>query len=111
MLVQTSYMLVMGSGLLFFPNVLLTSFGAANTHEVWIRLFGAVLVAFGSYYYLLVRQENLAFYKATVWGRYWFCGCMIALTAIGIGEMRLYFFAALELSFTVWAHVALRSLK
>lgn len=111
MYVQTLYMLGMGLGFLFIPNQLLPLFGLSVTTEVWIRILGALAAGFSAYYYAMIKQQNLTYYWATVWGRYWFCACMAALTFLGIGEKPLYLFAGLEASFALWAHTALIKLK
>jgi hypothetical protein len=43
-----------------------------------------------------------------VYGRYWFCLCLVVLAAVKVGDPMLYVFAVVETSFTVWTHAALK---
>jgi hypothetical protein len=106
--VQMFYMLGMGAGFLFMPNVVLPMFGLQTTTEVWIRVLGALVIGFAGYYYACIKSEHVPYFKATVYGRYWFCGCLVVLAALQLGDPMLYVFAAVETSFTVWTHVALK---
>jgi hypothetical protein len=107
MYVQTLYMLGMGLGFLLIPNFILPLFGFSPTNEVWIRVLGALAAGFAGYYYTMIQQKNLTYFWATVWGRYWFCGCLAVLAFLQIGSAALYLFALLETGFAVWTHFAL----
>jgi hypothetical protein len=82
-------------------------FGFEPTHEVWIRILGALSAGVSTYYYAMIKQQNITFYKATIWGRYAFCTCLAVLAATGMGGKSLYLFAGLETGFAIWAQVAL----
>jgi hypothetical protein len=106
--VQILYMLGMGAGFLFIPNVALPIFGFATTTEVWIRVLGALVIVFSGYYYACVKSEHVPYFKATVWGRYLFCACLVVLAVLQLGQPMLYVFAAVETSLAVWTHTALK---
>lgn len=106
--VQMFYMLGMGAGFLFVPNGVLPLFGLATTIEVWIRVLGALVIGFAGYYYACIKSEHVPYFKATVYGRYWFCGCLVVLAALNLGDPMLYVFAAVETSFAIWTHTALK---
>ena len=103
-----SYMLGMGTGFLFVPNIVLPLFGLQTTTEVWIRVLGALVIGFATYYYACIKSEHVPYFKATVYGRYWFCGCLVVLAALKLGDPILYVFAAVETSLAVWTHAALK---
>ena len=44
--------------------------------EVWILVLGALIIGFAGYYYACVKSEHVPYFKATVYGRYWFCLCL-----------------------------------
>ncbi|OWY24254.1 hypothetical protein C7N43_16355 [Sphingobacteriales bacterium UPWRP_1] len=108
---QLIYMLGMGVGLLFFPNLLLGIFSISPATDVWVRVVGALALVLTFYYYTMLRQQNTTFFWATVWGRYAFCITLAGLVAFGFGETPLYLFAALEFLLAGWAHFALTNTK
>ncbi|OWY22905.1 hypothetical protein C7N43_05375 [Sphingobacteriales bacterium UPWRP_1] len=108
---QLIYMVGMGLGLLFFPNLLLGVFGISPATEVWVRVVGALALVLAYYYFTMLRQQNTVFFWATVWGRYAFCLTLAGLVALGFGEKPIYLFAAFELLLAGWAHFALSQSK
>lgn len=111
MYAQIFYMIGMGVGFLFIPNIILPLFGFAPSNEVWIRILGALALCFASYYYAMTSQQNITFFWATVWGRYGFCACLAVLVLLQIGPTPLYLFAALETVLAIWTHWALLKLE
>lgn len=56
------YLLVLGVGLAFAPNLLLSAFGMPVTSEVWIRVVGVLVFNIGIYYIYAARCEAKAFF-------------------------------------------------
>lgn len=108
---QIGYMVGMGFGFLVMPNVVLPLFGFSPVDDIWIRVLGALAIGVAGYYFMMSRERSLPFFTATVWGRYWFCGCLFLLTALRFGEKPLYLFAVLETGLAVWTHLALSKIK
>jgi hypothetical protein len=108
MYVQIAYMVSMGIGFLFLPNLILPLFGFSAPTDVWIRVLGALALTLSSYYYPLTENEVLVFYKASIWGRYGFCACLAVLAFFKFAEAPLYFFAILETLLAIWTHISLR---
>ena len=111
MYIQTFYMFFMGIGFLLFPNFILPLFGFTPTTEVWIRILGALSAVVSTYYYAMIKQENIGFYYATIWGRYGFCSCLVILAILGIGSKTLFLFAFFEAGLAIWAQISLVNLK
>lgn len=103
MYAQVAYMAGMGLPFLFAPNFLLPILGLEPTQEIWIRILGMLVVALIVYYMLAIRQNNMAFARASVMGRYIFC---VGLTILGLFYTQYIFilFAALEAGLAVWTH-------
>ncbi|MDX2247099.1 MAG: hypothetical protein SF052_10005 [Bacteroidia bacterium] len=111
MYVQAGYMLGMGLGLMFMPNVVLNLLGIEQATEVWIRILGALALTFSAYYFVLTRRDYVPFFRLSVWGRYFFCACLIVMAAIGIGPQQLYLLAGVEILLAAWTHLSLRGTK
>jgi hypothetical protein len=63
------YLIFVGAGFLFIPNILLPLFRLPKTDEPWIRVM-ATLVLIIAYFYLVAAHNNLTpIYWATVYGR------------------------------------------
>lgn len=108
---QVAYMLLMGIGLLLVPNFTLPLFKLSTTSEVWVRIIGALALTFASYYYACIKSEHLPFYRITVWGRYFFCSCLIVLALSGLGEFPILIFAFTELALAIWTHASLKKMN
>ena len=99
---QLAYMGGMGLFFLLAPNVLLPILGLEPTHEIWIHILGMLVMALTFYYYLAIRQENMQFLWASVWGRYMFCAGLLALGLL-FGLYIFILFAAVESGLALWA--------
>lgn len=108
MYAQIIYMVIAGSGFLFMPQVVLPMFGMQAPQEVWIRILGLLALVFAYYYLAMTQNQVLAFFKASVWGRFVFCGGLAAVVLLGLGEKPLLLFAAVETALAVWTYVALK---
>ena len=108
---QVAYMIVMGFSLLLVPNIALPLFKLSTTSEIWVRIVGALSLTFASYYYACIKSEHLPFYRITVWGRYFFCSCLVVLALTGMGELPILIFALTELSLAIWTQVCLKKIN
>jgi hypothetical protein len=111
MYAQMFYMLGMGLGFLLMPNFVLPLFGFEQTHEVWIRVLGALAAGFSYYYYVSIQHEYIPFAWATVWMRYAFCFVLAILGFLKMTQPAIFLFAALETGLAVWAHIGLKKLN
>lgn len=103
MYAQIVYMAGMGLPFLFAPNLMLPMLGLEPTNEIWIRILGMLVVALVVYYTLSIREDNIAFARASVRGRLIFC---LGLTGLALvyGQYIFILFAVLEAGLAVWTH-------
>ena len=102
------YLALVGLTLLFIPNIFLSVIGVENTHEIWIRLSGILLMAL-SVYYLVAVQHNLpVIFKVTVYIR---CTIIFFFTAFVLLNMMkpvMLVFAAIDFAGGVWTYFAMK---
>ncbi len=63
------YMFALGLILVIVPNLLLSIFGFLETHEVWIRVVGALVLILGYFYYMASRIELQIFFRWSIAAR------------------------------------------
>ena len=66
------YMIIVGTSLVFIPNLLLQLANLPTTDQVWIRLGGLLSAILGGYYIQAAKNNLTLFYRATVYGRFIF---------------------------------------
>lgn len=103
------YIIALGLGLVFVPNLLLTLFLMPATGEVWIRVLGVVVSNIGILYVVAARSNAVAVFRATVYGRpavfVWFA----AFVLLGLAPPMLAMFGAVEVAGALWTWWALRA--
>jgi len=95
--IYSFYLFFMGSVMVFIPNILLRSFGFAETQEIWIRVLGLFTITTGYYYFYSSGKDQLGFFWATIPGRlFFFLGTLIfvfifhqSLMLAGVGSIDL----------------------
>jgi hypothetical protein len=105
------YLLVLGTGLTFAPNLLLSVFGMPPTSEVWIRVVGVLVFNIGVYYVYAARCEAKAFFQASVYTRTLVLASFAAFAAFGLASPLLILFGVADFAGGVWTHLALRAEK
>ena len=103
------YVAVLGVTLLVAPNLLLAIFGIPATQEVWIRLLGGVLTGVSFYYIAAARRRADWFFRASVAGRVWVAGVLIAVVVLGLAPPIITLFGLTDLAAAGWTAYALRS--
>jgi hypothetical protein len=102
------YVMVLGTLLLFVPNVLLRLFRQPETSEIWIRAAGMLLFLLGFYYIEASRSELTKFFQFTVYGRIsvllFFLAFVLFLSASPI----LLAFGAFDFCGAIWTQYALK---
>jgi len=102
------YLLPLGAILLLVPNLLLSLFRIPQTHEVWIRVVGMLVLFFGVYYVLAARVELRPFIIWSAWERLavfiFFCAFVLA----GLAPAVLILFGTVDLAGAFWTWSALR---
>ncbi len=102
------YIIGGGLGLIFVPNTVLGLVGLPATTEVWIRGMGVLGVVLGLYYVQAARDNNLAFYRMTIWARLLFMFCFSALGLLTPGYTVLILFGLIDLVGAIITWLALR---
>lgn len=103
------YLALLGSSLIFVPNLFLSAFGMPETTEIWIRVVGVTVLNIGIYYWYAAKSESTPFFRASVYARslvfVWFTGFALS----GLAKPILILFGSADLAGAVWTFAALRS--
>ena len=102
------YLYVLGLVLVVVPNLLLGTFGFAETDEVWIRVVGMLVIILGYYYSQAARMGLTNFYRLTVIGRSAVPLFFIAFVLAGLAPPVLILFGVIDFVAAMWTAVALR---
>jgi hypothetical protein len=105
------YLLVLGIGLTFAPNILLSVFGMPLTSEVWIRVVGVLVFNIGIYYVYAAKCEAKAFFQASVYTRTLVLVSFAAFAALGYASPVLILFGVADFAGAIWTQWALRAEK
>ena len=92
------------AGLIFLlvPNLALALFGLPTTDEVWIRLFGLILIIIGYFYLMAARTETTAFFTWTVLPRMLVLPVHLALVFLGPTHPLLLIFGLIDFLGAYW---------
>ena len=60
------YMMGMGLGLYFLPNLILGLFGFTPTTDIWVRMLGLLAFCTGMLYFYSARTNQTGFFRITV---------------------------------------------
>jgi hypothetical protein len=102
------YLLGLGSGLVFVPNLMLGIFRISSTSEVWIRVVGMLLLILASYDILAARAEFRPFFVWSVPLRLSVMAFFLAYVLLGFAPPILLLFAIIDVAFATWTWTALR---
>jgi hypothetical protein len=102
------YMIVFGSVLIVAPNIILSIFAVAETHEVWIRIVGLLMLIVGYLDFMASRNELLLFFRWTVAARLSVLVFLIAFVVLGFAPPILILFGAIDAAGAIWTAVCLR---
>lgn len=102
------YLFLMGAGMMFVPNLLLSTFGFAETTEIWIRMLGLFTFTTGIYYFHSSAHEQKAFYQATVVGRIFFFCMTVIFTFYFKQTIMLAGIGSVDLLGGLWTYSALK---
>ena len=105
------YLLILSVVLLLIPNTPLAILGIPTTNEVWIRVVGAMVVSFGTYFVRAARSENTDFFRWTISTRLGLVVFFSIFVVAGLAPINLLLLAIPDLPFVLWTILALRSDK
>ncbi len=107
MLVMAIYVAIVGLSCLFIPNP--TALGFPPTDTLWVRITGYLLCALSFYYIMAVREQNMSFYRWSVYGRFPIFFVWNSFWLLGLGPAILVPMGAVDLRMSIWTWLALRS--
>ncbi len=105
------YLVGLSLVLLVTPNTLIHLFNQPETHEVWIRVVGMLLLFIAFYYFQVVRREWRDFIRWTVYTRSLVIVFFTAFVLFGLAPAVLILFGLIDLLFAVWTALALRAAR
>jgi len=103
------YLLVLGSLLVFVPNLLLAIFGVQSTSEVWIRIVGMLLLILATYDILAAKVGFRQFFVWSVPVRLAVIAFFLTFVLLGLGPPVLLLFGGIDAACAIWTWTALRS--
>jgi len=107
MLVFGIYLVVVATGFLFMPNVVLPVFKMPKTNEPWIRVL-AVVIGVLAYYYIVSAMNDLTpFFWATVYGRFGIFICFTGLVIVKKAKPTLILFGVIDAAGGLWTLLTL----
>jgi len=87
---------------------MLSIFGVAETHEVWIRIVGLLMLIVGYLDFMASRNELRLFFRWTVTARLSVVVFLIAFVLLDFAPPILILFGAIDAAGAIWTAVCLR---
>ena len=103
------YVWALALGLLLVPNFFLRILGMPETHEVWVRCAGMLLLGYGFYYICVLRARMVEFLPFTVYVRSVVILFFVTFVVLGWARPILIVFGVIDLAGAVWTALALRA--
>jgi len=111
MYVYAVYLGVSGIGMSLIPNTLLHILRIPPTHEVWVRLFGALSVVLAAKGAFAARHNITLSLQFDVYTRICFGTFLTLLVILGISPPIMEIFAIIDILASVWTQVDLNADK
>lgn len=102
------YLECLAAFLIFAPNALLSLFGVAATHEVWIRCLGVVVMNIGVYYLIAARQDLAPIIVASVPVRLSLFTLFSIFVVFAHADPAVFLFGLADAAGAGWTFIALR---
>ena len=103
------YMFFLGSVLVATPNLILSFFGVPETHEVWIRVVGVLVLIVGYLDFMASRNELVDFFRWSVVARLSVPAFFVTFVALGFAPPILVLIGAIDAAGAIWTAASLRS--
>jgi hypothetical protein len=103
------YMLGMGLGLLFIPNLILGIFGFDATNDVWIRVLGLFTFCAGMLYFYCGRTDQTGFFRISIIERVVFFLGMAGIVLFLPANPLLALIGSVDLLGAIWTALTLRN--
>jgi hypothetical protein len=102
------YMFALGAMLVGAPNVLLSVFAIPETHEVWIRVVGMLVLIIGYLDFAASRNGVLLYLRWSVPARLSVPLFLGAFVLLGFAPPILILFGVIDAAAAIWTAVSLR---
>jgi hypothetical protein len=103
------YMLVVGVVLIADPNWLLSLFGVPETHEVWIRIVGMLVLIIGFIDFMASGNEVRLFFRWSVYARLAVPIFLIGFVALTSAPPVILIIGAIDAGGAIWTGLCLRA--
>lgn len=103
------YLLVFGAMLIVAPNLMLSILSVAETHEVWIRIVGLLMLDIGYLIFMASRYELQLFFRWTVTARLIVTLFLTAFVVLGFAPPILILFGVIDAAGAIWTALTLRN--
>jgi len=103
------YLIGMGAGLLFMPNLVLGILGFPLASDVWVRVVGVLALLLAYYYISAARTQTRSFMQWTVPGRVGVFIAFVGFVLTGMVGPVMIALGLVDLLGAVWTWSALRS--
>ena len=104
------YMMGMGLGLLFIPNLILGVFGFASTNDIWIRILGLFAFCAGMLYFYCGRTNQTGFFRISVIERIVFFLGMVGIVLFLPANPMLVLIGSVDLFGAIWTAIKMRNI-
>lgn len=103
------YMLIFGVVLIADPNWLLSLFGVPETHEVWIRIVGMLILIVGFMDFMASGNEMRLLFRWSVYARLAVAIFLIGFVVLASAPPILLLFGAIDAGGAIWTGLCLRA--
>lgn len=109
LLVFGIYLIGMGVGFLFTPNIVLNIFGIPATDEVWPHVVGAIALVLAFYYISAARADVRLFAQWTVPARIGVFIAFVGFVVAGLVGPVMIMLGSVDLLGALWTRSALKA--
>ena len=102
------YMLGMGLGLLFIPDLILGVFGFDATSDIWIHVLGLFAFCAGMLYFYCGRTNQTGFFRISIIERLVFFLGMVGIVLSLPASPMLALIGSVDLFGAIWTAITLR---
>jgi hypothetical protein len=104
-----AYLVVLGTGVLLVPALLLTPFGFEPPRDIWVRVVGLLAALIGLYYWRAGGANLRAFFPWTVQARLTVLAVFLVFVALDLAPPILILFGAIDAAGALWTWRALHN--
>lgn len=105
------YMMGMGLGLLFIPNIFLGVFGFEPVNDIWIRILGLFAFCAGMLYFYCGRTNQTGFFRISIAERLAFFLGMLGIVLFLRANPLLVAIGSVDLLGAMWTALTLRKVN